>query len=231
MMLDLCVFTSSYSHPPADMSLLCRSCERIGIDIHTYGEGTSWPGYGQRIVDAAEFLRGRKEHFALFTDSQDTFLLGSDDLILSRFDAIPADILFSAEPNCWPDASLADHFPPSPTKWRFLNAGGWMGLRTCLIQMLEEASAFLKQWPEDDTRCFVEWFLTRPPFDPADDPEPVVKIDYTCQIFQCMYMYEEGDLDEMGMNTITGTYPLVHHFNGRSPGYRENYTKFTGDKL
>lgn len=52
-------------------------------------------------------------------------MLGSPTDVLNQFYAMDARVVFSAEPYCWPDQSLADQFPVTESRYKYLNSGGY----------------------------------------------------------------------------------------------------------
>lgn len=219
---SLVVFTCNYTWPPTDYALLQDSCARVGIDLQTYGDGQVWPSYTHRLRDAAAFLDMRTETHCLFLDSADTFICDDASELLERFYTFSRQFVFSAEKNCWPDASKADYFPGDGTPYRFLNAGAWMGKREYTVNMLRRVWSTYHYRPtfeQDDTRCFVHACIDG--VIPADD----YAIDHHCRIFHSMCGYVDGEIDAQLHNTITDTRPAVFHFNGRAPGREEFYNR------
>jgi hypothetical protein len=51
-------------------------------------------------------------------------LLGTADELLEKFRAMNARVVFSAETGCWPDEELADQYPVTESKYKYLNTGG-----------------------------------------------------------------------------------------------------------
>lgn len=227
-MKDLLVFTCDYPSPPADISLLRRSCELYDIELATYGQDRNWPGYAQgKIVAAREFLMGREEPFAMFVDGRDTFLTYGAPNILDQFQRIGSEIVIAGEKTCWPDAALGTHYPyPRPpyhnSPWRFINAGGWIGVRQTLIHALGEAADYTDKWPNDDQRMWTEIFL-------YNGWRNRITIDAGCQIFQCMGGVGSHELGPGGENLVTHSFPKVLHFNGRTPNIGLWYRNLTGD--
>lgn len=220
--MSLCVFTCDYSYPPTDCSFLEASCNRVGIELHKFGQGASWPSYTDRLRDGADFLKGRSKKYALFLDSADTYVLDPAEVIVAKFKQFNAPFVFSAERNCWPQADLAHHFLGNGTPYRFLNAGAWMGEREWIIENMRKVwDKYQAQWREDDTRCLVEAMIQ------GDIPDAV--IDHNCEIFMSYYGYQKDDMDESNYrrNNLTGRWPSVAHFNGRARGREEAYRKAT----
>jgi len=233
---DLCVFTCDYSFPPADCSLLRNSCARVGIELHMYGHGQPWPGFPlAKIRGARQFLATRREDYALFVDSTDTFILSTATAILESFAQLDTNILVSGEKNCWPLSDFALRYPhpgaqdDPGTPWRFVNSGGWMGLRTALIEALGEMDSIFVSLARQggfrsncDQSCWVEWVLSNHRHDIYS------YVDARCQIFQCMWRTTE--MLDSGLNSVTGTKPSVWHFNGGAEvkeGMRTWYERLT----
>lgn len=225
-MSNLCVFTTVESL--ASAALLRRSCQRVGIDLQLFGTGT-WKGYADgKIRGALDFLRMRTEDVCMFVDGHDSFVLAGEEHILDVYNMFDESIVISCEKTCWPDTAVANRYKKLDTNSPFLypNAGGWIGERKALCMALRELLPFSEKWPNDDQRCWHE-FATDCKNSVQDDEQ--VSRDTECSIFQAMG--GTGEMNETGRNTITGNWPMVWHFNGRTPGREEWYTKLTGDKL
>lgn len=63
-------------------------------------------------------------------------MLGSPTDILNQFHAMDARVVFSAEPYCWPDQSLADQFPVTESRYKYLNSGGYLLLLIILFHSI-----------------------------------------------------------------------------------------------
>jgi hypothetical protein len=166
----------------------------------------------------------------MFVDSNDTFILTPPEVILNTFCSLNTKILVSAEKNCWPMPGDAVRYPEigasdyPGTPWRFVNSGGWIGLRVDLLQALGEMDNILVSLgrqggrrTNDDQACWIEWVLCRHRHDIYSH------VDARCQVFQSMWETTEmlGD----GANSVTGAKPHVWHFNGRRDGMREWYER------
>ena len=80
----------------------------------------------------------------LFTDAYDVFFNKKPEIILTDFLGFEnTKILFSGECGCWPhivEDPLAcfNKYPKSPTPYRYLNSGMWMGYAALASDMLGE---------------------------------------------------------------------------------------------
>lgn len=223
-MTDLTVFTSNFSTPAADMSHLRRSCEINGIDLQTYGEGLAWPGYvGGKIVAALEYLKTVKTPYAMFVDSRDSLIFGTEQQIIDLYHETTyhqASTLISGERTCWPDDSISKVYDYINEEWRFPNAGGWIGVTAILKDQLEHMIDIGKKrgFGDDDQRHWHGLF---------EDQAPFLSVDGGCNLFQCMggenhtVYIERGSNYGKPYNAVTGGLPLVLHFNGRTPGIEQ----------
>lgn len=224
-MSDLLVFSTGTAE---GSKLFVRSCELQNIEPVIFDNG--YPGHGiAKIKYALEFLRDRTEPFVMFADAHDSIVLHNAGVLLDKYQRIGSPITISAEKTCWPDDSIATHFPypQAPfhnSPWRFINAGGWMGeaahVRQALEVMIEKG--YVDRWPGDDQRCWQEWFLHA-------GGRQVCRVDAGCQIFQCMGGTASHELGPNGDNLVTHTSPSVLHFNGQTPNIGTWYRTLTGD--
>lgn len=60
----------------------------------------------------------------MYCYSYDVIITGSLVDIIHRFENMDAGIVFSAEYFCWPDLTLADEYPVTESKYKYLNSGG-----------------------------------------------------------------------------------------------------------
>jgi hypothetical protein len=217
---QLLLISSCYSAPPTDYSFLEMSCRNVGITLHPYGVGDAWPGFTKRLQGAVDYIKNRSEDIVMFLDSADTFVLDPAEVIVEKFKSNGGGFLFSSEKNCWPDSTLAHYTPYSYPPWKYLNAGGWIARRDTAVDFLTQVLAkYGAIYPEDDTRCFVQWWLDEP-------MDYCLDIDNTCDIFQSMYMHVDGEIDWTTFrNTVTNTTPSSFHFNGRAPGREMVYAR------
>ncbi len=221
-MSSLLVCCMNYTWPDTDISLLRRSCARVGVNLLTWGDGRSWPSYGQgKIEHARDFLKSRPEELVLYSDGTDSFLRAGTDVIIAGWEATGSpDILLQGEKNCYPEGDWASEYPLTESPWRYICAGGWMGRREALIQAFDEIM-MRDLWRSGnggcDQRDWTDWFLR------AEGAQERAKIDTECRVFQSLFQTQEMDSD--GQNLVTGSYPSVFHFNGRVPGREEWYEK------
>lgn len=151
-------------------------------------------------VSALKFIN---TEYTMAIDSFDAMLLSSDSVI-ERFLSEDCDILFSGETNSYPRVPHLTNFEDklSDSPFRYLNSGGWIGNTQFCRQYFEKCdvadpTSFYRHdnreivWNDDQGR-------TRLVFQTMF---PRAKIDYRCNIFQCLY----GVTDEVKL-----TSPLLY---------------------
>lgn len=105
-------------------------------------------GDGFKFVDLFSKFDAMKKWFAdqsptddeivVFVDGYDVVQRREDlDEFQKEFLKFGADIVFSAETNCWPNKWMAHLFPRSPTKYQWPNSGTFVGRARAIKQMLE----------------------------------------------------------------------------------------------
>ena len=134
----------------------------------------------------------------LFCDGYDVLFVDNIDTIKERFDGFNCDILFAAERNCWPDNSLAMQFRITPTPYKYLNSGVYMGKVKSLKEFFNEPL----EDHDDDQLWMQKRFLS---------PNNInIKLDYEGYIFQC-----DDDVSFVGNQISNGMCcPCIYHGNG-----------------
>ncbi|RZF36466.1 hypothetical protein LSTR_LSTR009562 [Laodelphax striatellus] len=174
-------------------------------------------GGGYKVNLLKEELQKYKDDenkIIMFTDSYDVIINGAMKNIIYRFKQLEARIVFSAESTCWPDESLAESYPATESKYKYLNSGGYIGYAADLYNLLSTAPIANK---DDD-----QLFLTKLFLKTEIREKYRIKLDYKSSIFQNLY----NALDDIEMrlddvfsyteNNKYGTIPIVIHGNGRS---------------
>lgn len=191
--------------------MLERSLQLFNYDYHIIEHPWEPRGFLNKLIETYRYvktIRTEYTHF-LYTDAWDT--LAQDSLPSFEIEGTDApEFLISAEMNCYPYPNLESQYPTNPSRWHFVNGGGWF----CNIERFIEV--FEANAPNDElndqvwlTNMFLKY-----------KNEPWMKLDYECKIFQTigfvnpsMYEYREGRY----YNIETGTYPLFIHGNGHTP--------------
>lgn len=222
--MKFCIIAPTYTNDPSMYRYLTDSCRRCGHELITYGNGEYWPGYVKgKIVRLREELRKLDHDFVMVVDGYDTFLsrpmLGAEHLA-TLLSILGGRVLIAAEVSCYPVEGLIDKFPPTITPYRYVNAGGFVGHREDVMEVL---SQLLTYESGDDDQARWSYAL-------VDGLEGVV-IDSRCRVFQSMAgaaTHMKLDSGRRIKNIMTGSSPVVAHFNGRSGGIEEWYLAVWG---
>lgn len=203
-----------------------RSLEVNGLRSEVLGLGSRWtggdvargPGGGHKIIlfkDALKRFKDDDKMIVLLTDSYDVIITAGAEEILTLFDSFKADVVFSAEPFCWPDSSLVSSYPkPEAGGKRFLNSGGIIGRASVVYQLL--TSSEIKE-DDDDQLFFTKIYLNE-----DFRNKWSIKLDSRSKLFQTLngafgeIELRFGSDDTTVHNTMYHTHPVIIHGNGGS---------------
>ena len=161
--------------------------------------------------------------YILHLDARDVLLVDDPKIIVDRFTAsFSCDILFNAEKGSNPGFALGlpaedqqkiqtiEQFEQSTYTGPFfyLNSGCFIGSRTAIVEMLEEAvtqEGFLVSFPNSDQGIIRDihrrWY-------------PRIQIDHQCHIFQSLYRIKKEELKApfpiSYWTTLYGTLKLIY---------------------
>jgi hypothetical protein len=131
------------------------------------------------------------EELVMFTDGYDTVMLAGMEEILAKFKGFKSEIVFSAETNCYPDASLKSRYPMrSDSPYHFLNSGGFIGK----VGFLRKNIAYHVE-PNANFDYCDQYFWTRRYLDGRYD----ITLDSHCELF-CTLSPEMGGEGFMSKN-------------------------------
>ena len=125
----------------------CRSVEsaiRNEIPLQILGWGVPWEGLSQKLSASYDAVKDLPDDcLVMFTDGFDVLFTDTSENIIQEFNDLNVPLLFSGECGCWPqlqrgvDVCLRK-YPSSPTLYRFLNSGSWMGKAKYAAELLKE---------------------------------------------------------------------------------------------
>ena len=201
-----------------------NSCKVYGLKYKIMGLGEKWNGGnmsagvggGQKINFLMQTLSTiDEEQLILVTDSYDVIMTSNSEEIIKKYKTFQIPIVFAAESCCWPNKNLASIYPSSPTANKYLNSGGFIGKVKDIKKILPLNTISSNS---DDQLYYSNKFLSQ-------DGEKLIKLDYNCDIFQCLNN-AESELEILYgksriKNKITNTEPCQIHGNG--PQSRKNY--------
>jgi hypothetical protein len=123
---------------PDFQRFLRASCAHHDLELTTLVFRGRWTTHRIKDLLLRRYLRTiPADTLILFADGYDTIFLCAEDEILAKYRAAGAPIVFTAEKNCWPCPELADLYPHSPTAFRYLNSGGFIGPAGLLLDLLD----------------------------------------------------------------------------------------------
>lgn len=152
-----------------------------------------------------------RDEIVMYVDAWDSFFTDSLVNIEAVFRAFDVPIVHAAELSLFPGENLGE-YPPAPTRWRYINGGGFIGYAGSILDMYTDA-AF---WPECCTcnqAAYHHWFIRH---------QDVVAVDYYCRLWCCLYKVDvpaevccatlPSGVRRI-TNLVTDTLPCVIHGN------------------
>lgn len=187
-----------------------ESTTRLGFDREIVPL-VNFNKWGCLVDDVEPWCRLNRDKYThvLYQDAWDTLALGSFDELVSK---IPPGIKFfgSTEKACFPDPELAAQYPPSDSKWRYVNGGLWLAEIDYWLQLCEEVPMNGKI----DQLWLAERYIEKKAL---GDP---VALDTYCDIFQSIAFEDKEDFavtrDGRVYNRKTGSLPVIIHGNGKT---------------
>ena len=223
----------------------CRAIEsavRHNVSVVVLGWGVKWTGLSQKLEAAHAYASSLPpKDIILFTDAFDVMYATGLEPLRRNFLGFKADIVFGAECGCWPHIMINESlcfsaanggYPTSPTPYRYLNSGTWMGYSDraseMLLKVIQEAGANFTG--ANDQELMANFYMAG---------RFGIKLDFSNKLFQSMHMtleppfsrcfpHEDVKLDEetrMFYNTRTGSFPSIFHFNGGGKLFHLRYEK------
>lgn len=204
---------------------LMDSCKLYNIEIDVLGMDLPYNGNGQKLIYIKEYLNTLSDNdIIMFVDAYDTLILANKETILDKFLEKNVTCIFSAETNLWPHKELASRFPISPTKFKYLNSGSFIGYVKYLKYLLEQISPI--QYTSDQGQLITYYV----------DHQDEIQLDFFCEFFFPLTYIEKNELvidveDKVVKCLLTETTPFVIHGNGHGkPMYQKIYNKLFGEK-
>lgn len=218
--LHICTYASPYRRGVGQLE---TSCKALGVKLHVLGLEKPYRGFCDKFLAVQEFIKKLPEQdIVLFLDGYDTLLLAPPEEIVEKFLAIAAPIVVSAERESYPDGSLAVLYPPSPTTFRYVNSGLYIGFVGALRKFFKALSPF--QAEDDDQALMAHFFL---------DHSGEMVLDTHCQLFLNTAHLGVDELATEGRRVFlreTETQPIAIHGNGKSLWYQYLYDRFFPEK-
>src|SRR5579872_5644872 len=168
---------ASHAHNPHFQQLIA-SCHKHQIDIKVLGMGKPFPGLGLKFLLMQEYLETLDENeIVMFVDAFDVLIVADKQVILNKFLKMHVPFLIAAEMGCYPYEELANQYLLSPTPFRFINTGTFIGYVGYIKKWLKEMSPFDVR--ENDQGVATLHFLKNKEF---------YVLDYHCELFLPLFM-------------------------------------------
>ncbi len=214
------VLTVSSREDPG-LNQLLHSAKIHHFDIRVMGVGLPYSGNGHKLSYAKYYLSTLPVgDLFLFVDAFDVLFLADREVLIQKFLAFSSPFVISAEKGCHPFNHLAEQYPESPTPFRFINSGTYMGYVGFIRDLLENMGQIANG---SDQGQLTTYFLKN---------QGEFCLDYYCELFLPLEMVNEEDLlincaQGKVQCLITGSTPCIVHGNGNGKGiYQSLYDNF-----
>ena len=194
--------------------MLRESAVRYNIPLENIGIGGVHDrcGRGRRKLVTKYLADVPGDEPVLLTDAWDSFIAGTAAEIEYAFSCFQSPIVFSTEIN----RTHPSAYPKAPTRFAYVNGGGFVGRASALLQMLT-ADDFWPSFCNCDQWAYGDWFIKH---------QDCVSLDYHCRLFQTLHWNSHSNRlpriteivqikDGKLYNSETNTWPLICHGNGR----------------
>lgn len=204
---------------------LKHSCEEFGLYLKVLGMGMFYPGNGLKLLLIYDYLESiPKDDIVLFVDAYDVLILATEDEILEKFRQFKRPFVVSAETNCWPLFSREHEFPYSPTPFKFINTGSFIGHVSHIKKVLRDMKPLIAE--KCDQHQMAEFFL---------ENKSRITLDNNAELFFTLHNLNKDALsvDKASKKVkclLTGSTPILIHGNGNGKFLYENlYNYIFGD--
>lgn len=172
-----------------------------------------WRGFVSKLIFGDQMAHELTEFTHLmYVDARDVVVLAGPDEVMERWEQFNHPWVFNAEPFIWtPGSFQPEDYPTPDCFYRYLNSGAFIAERKHLARWFDRWAIPLNL-PTGDQDWMAARFI--------EDYPDAIALDVNCELFQCMcgsLMTDEPHCTmEPGKvrNDLTGTEPLVIHFNG-----------------
>lgn len=212
-MKKLLVLTANFANDETGLTRFRESCEYFGLDWCYYGKGDPWIHSVQaKLGGLIKFLETEPEYeYILFADGWDSWMLTGEREIVRKFEEFDSSIVFAGHTDCYPRRDLDYLFDDSPTRFKYMCAGQFMGERDALLEAAKVARS--KAQGNSDQGAWNNVY--------ANKYVDTIAIDYHCKLFLTM---SEIKLSELHFKRArpclneTGYCPVNIHFGGPKGG-------------
>lgn len=173
-----------------------------------------WIGFVSKLLHYIDVCKELTDftHLMLM-DARDVVVLAGPDEVMERYFAFNHPWVYNAEPFIWsPGSFQPEDYPPCDTPYRYMNAGVCIGERDHMAQHFAKWTSGGVGYPKTDQDWMAARYLEGYP--------DAIKLDNNCELFQCMCGSQVGENPIVTVtpgrvyNRVTGTNPIIIHFNG-----------------
>lgn len=200
----------TYSTSPEKAYYLFETAKFHGITIENLSPGTAWNGLKDKcIAMIAKVNSLPDDDIICFLDAYDVIVNADAETILKTFKEAKCEILFGAETNLCPESLNEYPYPESPTIFRYMNTGVYVGYVRAIRKMLQWG-----KFTSNDQEYMNLYFLKN-----NNGKDVNVCLDYYSKLALNMVGIPWSELRiENGLVSLkqTNTVPCIVHFNGMS---------------
>lgn len=188
---------------------LLHSCKVRDVNITILGMGTPFKGLSEKLIHVQKYIQTLPdEDVVLFVDGYDVLILATEKEILKKFLKMNKPFIISVEKFCYPFPKRAADFPESPTSYKYINSGSYMGYVGHLKKIFSEISPIRAR--DDDQGLLTLHFFKHP---------DMYAFDYYCELFWPLVGTNAKEVkvsrSRCAVNCLeTGSIPCVVHGNG-----------------
>ena len=157
--------TYTYSTSPEKVQFMEQSAKLHSLKVENLATKTTWSGWQDRIDAISAKLETLPDtDIFCFIDAYDLIVNADEKTVLEQFREMKAPLIFGAETILFPFKlqEKQSEYPASPTPFRFLNGGMFIGY----VKNLKDLYAWGKQnypQPVDDDQGFYQAFFLKNP--------------------------------------------------------------------
>lgn len=214
----VCTIASDYT---PELEQLLDSCQRYGVNIEILGLHQPYPNNCIKIKRVKDFIENLPDNdIVMLVDGYDVLFQASPEKILNLFFGMEVPFVIAVERLTWPYHSKRSLFPPSPTSFKYINSGSYIGYVSHIKHIFSELKT---KWHNSDQGVFYNHFF--------DHPEQYT-FDYHCQLFLAMSDMRKEELVFDDINNVvkckeTDTTPCIIHGPGHYRAlYQMAYDRF-----
>tara|TARA_Y100001963_G_C6741720_1_gene429334 strand:+ start:501 stop:1277 length:777 start_codon:yes stop_codon:yes gene_type:complete len=220
----LVCYVETDQHNKSEEKLL-YSFNRVGINPIAFGKGETWGGWIHRLEMLREGLEKYvgKYDYVLQTDARDVLYYKDLNTIIERYEKHRLNgtrILFNAETNCYPNKELKSEYPYPDKKYRYLNAGCFIGDMNYVVKILDTAIERAKQEDVTDDQEMLSMMYIENYKLYGENTQ--FRLDTDCSIFQVLWDEDYGRSANFDVvynrdriyNKLTDTDPCIFHAPG-----------------